>query len=43
MRHKRQRDVEFPVVNINQSIVAMISDPLLPNVMNVSLASGESL
>ena len=41
VRHKRQRYVLFPTVNIDQSIVTMINDPLLPNVKNVSLVAGE--
>ena len=43
VRHKRQNPVviTFPNVTIDQSIVTMISDTLLPPVMNVSLYSGK--
>ena len=44
VRHKRQNEpvvITFPNVTINQSIVTMISDTLLPAVVNVSLNSGK--
>ena len=44
VRHKRQVSpvvITFPNVTIDQSIVTMISDTLLPAVMNVSLSSGK--
>ena len=44
VRHKRQGDpvvITFPNVTIDQSIVTMISDTLLPAVVNVSLNSGK--
>ena len=40
-RQKRQSSVTFPNVMINQDTVTMISDTLLPNVMNVSLDGGQ--
>ena len=48
VRHRRQDMINpvvitFPNVTINQSIVTMISDTLLPDVMNVSLNSGKWL
>ena len=42
--HKRQGNpivITFPNVTIDQSIVTMISDTLLPAVVNVSLNSGK--
>ena len=44
VRHKRQDNtivITFPTVTINQSIVTMINDTLLPAVVNVSLNSGK--
>ena len=41
VRQKRNHDMMFPNVTINQSLVTMINDTLLPAVMNVSLNSGE--
>ena len=41
VRHKRQSAVVFPDVTINQSLVTMINDDLLPTLVNVSLDSGE--
>ena len=41
VRQKRYNDLIFPNVVINQSLVTMINDTLLPAVMNVSLNSGE--
>ena len=47
VRHKRQVNnpvmITFPNVTIDQSIVTMISDTLLPAVVNVSLNSGKLL
>ena len=43
MRQRRYNNINFPNVNINQSIAMMINDILLPAVMNVSLNSGEWL
>ena len=43
VHHKRQVNlvISFPNVTIDQSIVTMISDTLLPAVVNVSLSSGK--